>query len=262
MVTISEIVAFLHSFAPPALAESYDNVGLLIGDKEQEIKKILVTLDTDEAVAKEAAEVGADLIVSHHPLIFKPLRRIVKEDAVSRTAVSLIQNNIALFAMHTNFDSVRMGLCDLFLDKIGETKHRMPIEGAEVDGAGRIAELVTATEAKTLLAKIKKEFHLPLVRFVGDGNRTISRIAVCNGGGADFVYQAKEMGADGYISGDIKYQHARYAHENGMVLVEVPHYSAERIFIDYAAEILEKQFASQVEIIKAKTNVDIWKQFL
>ncbi len=262
MVKISEVVSYLHSFAPPALAESYDNVGLLIGDKEQEIKKILVTLDTDETVVQEAVEAGANLIVSHHPLIFKPLRRIVKEDAVSRTTVSLIRNDIALFAMHTNFDSVRAGLCDLFLDKIGETKGRMPIEGEGEDGAGRIAELEKAVETKTLLEKIKAEFHLPAVRYVGDENKQIFRIAVCNGGGADFVYQAKAMGADCYISGDIKYQHARYAHENGMVLMEVPHYSAEWIFIDYAADILQKQFTKDVEILKAKTNKDIWKQYI
>ena len=262
MVKISEVVSYLHSFAPPALAESYDNVGLLIESKQEQTEKILVTLDVDEAVAQEAVELGTDLIVSHHPLIFKPLRRIAQDDAISRTAVSLIKNDIALFSMHTNFDSVRTGLCDLFLDKICKTTERMPIEGEGEDGAGRVAELADKTETKIILEKIKTEFKMSSVRFVGDENKTVSRVAVCNGGGADFVYQAKAMGADCYISGDIKYQHARFAYENGMVLIEVPHYSAERIFIDYAAELLEKRFADAVKIIKTKSNKDIWKKYV
>ena len=121
MVKLTEVTEFLNSIAPPHLAESYDNVGLLIGDKDKEIHKVLVTLDADEAVALDAQKKQVDLVVSHHPLIFKPLSRITGEDAASRTVLSFIKGDIALFAMHTNFDSVKSGLGDLFLDKIAET---------------------------------------------------------------------------------------------------------------------------------------------
>lgn len=261
MVSVSDVVTFLHAFAPPCLAEDYDNVGLLIGDSKKSVQKILVTLDTDEMVAGEAKEIGADMIVSHHPLIFKPLRKIVAEDAVARTAVSLIKNEIALFAMHTNFDSVKSGLCDLFLDKVGKAKHRAPIEGDGEDGIGRYAELETTLSLSSMLKDLKEKFQISNIRYVGDLNKPISKIAVCNGGGAEFVYQAKELGADCYISGDIKYQHARFAYENNMALIEIPHYSAEKIFCDYAAKLLSDHFGSALEIVTAKTNTDVWKQF-
>ena len=223
MVSVSEIVTFLHTFAPPCLAEDYDNVGLLIGDNKKNIHKVLVTLDTDEAVAKEAKEMGADMIISHHPLIFKPLRKIVAEDSVSRTAVSLIKNDIALFAMHTNFDSVKSGLCDLFLDHVGMTKNRAPMEGESEDGIGRYAELEVVVPLSSMLESLKQNFQLSSIRYVGDLDKPVSKIAVCNGGGADFVYRAKELGADCYISGEIKYQHARFVYENNIALIEIPH---------------------------------------
>lgn len=262
MVSVSEIITFLHTFAPPCLAEDYDNVGLLIGDSKKNIHKVLVTLDADENVAKEASAIGADMIISHHPLIFKPLRRIVAEDSVSRTAVSLIKNDIALFAMHTNFDSVKSGLCDLFLDKIGMTKNRTPIEGEGEDGIGRYADLETATSLSSMLESLKGKFQLTNIRYVGELDKSISKIAVCNGGGAEFVYRAKELGADCYISGDIKYQHARFAYENNMMLIEIPHYSAEKIFCDYAAKLLFDRFGTELEIVTTKTNMDVWKQFV
>lgn len=261
MVKVSEVVDFLHTFAPPSFAESYDNVGLLIGDSDKHIGKILVTLDVDETVAEEAQKSGADMIVSHHPLIFKPLRRIVQQDSVSRTAVSLIKNDIALFAMHTNFDSVKSGLGDLFLDKIGETVNRTPIEGEGEDGIGRYAKLVRPVLLSDFLQQLKQTFVLPGVRYVGNELKRISQIAVCNGGGGELVYRAKELGADCYISGDVKYQHARYAYENDIALIEIPHYSAEIIFIQYAAELLKRRFENQLEIMCATTNVDVWKQF-
>ncbi len=260
MVTASEIVSFLHEFAPPSFAESYDNVGLLIGDKNAPVHTILVTLDADEAVAKEAKEVGADMIVSHHPLIFKPLSRIVPEDAVSRTAVSLIKQDIALFAMHTNFDSVKFGLGDLFLDKIGKTENRIPLEGEGENGVGRFGQFCQSVSLFDLLAHLKEAFSLDNVRYVGEEDKRISTVAVCNGGGAEFVYQAKKMGADCYISGDIKYQHARFAYENNMALIEIPHYCAEIIFVEYAASLLKKQFGEKIEIICSKKNVNVWKQ--
>lgn len=261
MATVAEIAAFLNTFAPPCFAEDYDNVGLLIGNADQETKKVLVTLDADEAVAKEAREKGASLIVSHHPLIFKPLRRVTCEDSVARTAISLIKDDIALFSIHTNFDSVKSGLGDLFLDKIGKTKNRVPLEGEGENGIGRFAELEKEETLLELLDHMKETFSLKNIRFVGDTHKKMKKIAVCNGGGAEFVYLAKEMGADCYISGDIKYQHARFAYENGLALVEIPHYSAEKIFCDYAAKLLKEKFGETVEVIVAEENIDVWQQF-
>lgn len=259
MVKLNKITEFLTAFAPLEYAESYDNVGLLVENGIKEIKKVLITLDVDETVVEDAVNKGCDLIISHHPLIFKPIKKLVSDDATSRTIIELIKNDISLISMHTNFDSVKMGLCDLFMDKIADTEERISLEGDEVNGCGRVAKLKAETKLSDILNKVKKEYKLDLVRYIGDYDCEISKIAVCNGGGADFIYNAKEMGAQLYISGDIKYHHARYAYENGIALIEVPHYNAEIIFCDFMKEILKKQFGNDMDICVTDKNTDVWK---
>ena len=190
MVKINEITEFLNEFAPESFAESYDNVGLLVGEKNKEINKIMITLDADEAVVNDAKDKKCELVISHHPLIFKPLKRVVSDDSVSKTVINLIKSDISLISVHTNFDSVKSGLCDLFFDKIADTKERVAIEGDEENGCGRIAELKNPLKLYEVLEKVKKEFDLSSVRFVGDKESEIKKIGVCNGGGADFIYSA------------------------------------------------------------------------
>ncbi len=259
MVKLDKIMDFLCGFAPIEYAESYDNVGLLVGDKNRSVKRVLITLDADENVAKDAKEKECDLVISHHPLIFSPLKRIVSGDSTSKTIITLIKNDVSLISMHTNFDSVASGLCDLFLDKIADTKARASLEGDAINGCGRIAELVNTKTLYDILNKVKKEFSLDTLRYVGDLESKISKIAVCNGGGADFIYTAKDMGADVYISGDIKYHHARFAYENGISLIEVPHYNAEIIFCEYMKDLLKKQFGNDLDILITDKNIDVWK---
>lgn len=261
MVKLDRITEFLNSFAPNCLAEEYDNVGLLVGDKNKEIKKMLITLDADESVVKDAVDRKCDLVISHHPLIFKPLKRVVSDDATSRVVMELIKNDIALISVHTNFDGVKLGLCDLFLDKIADTKDRCAIEGDIDNGSGRIATMIKTTPLCEILKKVKDEFTADPLRYVGSPNMPITKIAVCNGGGADFIYSAKEAGCDAFISGDFKYHHARFAYENDMALIEVPHYNAEIMFCQYAKELLEKEFAKDIEICVTDKNIDVWNKF-
>ena len=109
MVKLDKILDFLCGFAPVELAESYDNVGLLVGDKSKMIKKVLITLDADEEVIIDAQKNGCELIISHHPLIFTPIKRITEDDSISKSIIKLIKNDISLISMHTNFDSVNSG---------------------------------------------------------------------------------------------------------------------------------------------------------
>ncbi|MBQ3181521.1 MAG: Nif3-like dinuclear metal center hexameric protein [Clostridia bacterium] len=259
MVELNKIMDFLCGFAPTEYAESYDNVGLLVGDKNKQVKKVLITLDADQSVIDDAVQKECDLVISHHPLIFTPLKRIVTGNSTTETVISLIKSDICLISMHTNFDSVASGLCDLLLDKIADTKERVSIEGDEVNGSGRIAELVNMATLSDVLNKVKKEFSLDKIRYVGELESKIYKIAVCNGGGADFIYTAKDMGADVYISGDIKYHHARFAYENGISLIEVPHYDAEIIFCEYMKDLLKKEFGNDLDILITDKNKDVWK---
>ena len=261
MVKIDKIVEFLNSFAPVCFAEDYDNVGLLVGDKNKEINKILITLDADENVVNDARDKGCDLVISHHPLIFKPLKRVVSDDSISRTIIELIKNDISLISVHTNFDGVKSGLCDLFLDKIADTKERFAIEGDTDNGSGRIAEMKEKKTLSEILSTIKEKFSLENLNYVGNTDKEIRKIAVCNGGGADFLYQAKDAGCDVFISGDFKYHHARFAYENDIAIVCVPHYNAEIMFSEYVKELLEKEFKESIEICVTDKNTDVWKNF-
>ena len=259
MVKSDKILNFLCDFAPVELAESYDNVGLLVGDKNKDVKKILITLDADEEVINDAKKNGCDLIISHHPLIFTPIKRITEDDSISKSIIKLIKNDISLISMHTNFDSVNSGLCDLFLDKIAKTKERTSIEGDHENGLGRIAKICEEKSLSDILNTIKKEFKLDNLKYIGDKDKRIKKIAVCNGGGADFVYKAQELGADVYISGDFKYHHARYAYENGISLIDVPHYNAEIIFCEYLKDLLNKEFLNELDILVTDKNINVWK---
>ncbi len=261
MVTIDRIVEFFETFAPANFAEDYDNVGLLIGDKNKKINKVLITLDADEAVVKDAVDKGCDLIISHHPLIFKPLKRVVSDDSISRTVIKLIKNDISLISVHTNFDGVKFGLCDLFLDKIADTTGRCAIEGDADNGSGRMAEIKDEKTLSEILSKIKDQFSLENLNYVGNTDKIIRKIAVCNGGGADFLYTAKDAGCDLFVSGDFKYHHARFAYENEIALVYVPHYNAEIMFCEYVKELLEKEFKESIEVCVTDKNTDVWKKF-
>ena len=259
MVKLNKILDFLCDFAPVELAESYDNVGLLIGDKNKEVKKVLITLDVDEKVVDDAVKKGCDLVISHHPLIFTPVKTITEDSSISRTIIKLIKNDISLISMHTNFDSVSSGLCDVFLDKIALTDTRCSIEGDEVNGAGRVAYLKETKTLSSIITKVKEEFGLENVKYIGKPDDKIEKIAVCNGGGADFIYKAYESGAQLYISGDFKYHHARFAYENGIALIEVPHYNAEIAFCQYVYDLLKSQFFNDADILITDKNENVWK---
>ena len=260
MVKQTEIIDFLNSVAPPQLAESYDNVGLLLGESQKDVHKVLVTLDVDEMVVREAQALGVEMILSHHPLIFSPLKRITGEDGLSKTIMAMLKHDISLVSVHTNFDSVKDGLGDAFLDKLAETEHRTSLDGDEENGIGRIADMKEPALFEALLTNIKQAFGMRSLRYIGDEKKMIRKIAVVNGGGAEYVYAAKERGADCFISGDIKYHQARFAYENDIAFVEVPHYNAEIMFCGMMKNLLAKQFKDQLTVFETKENIDIWKQ--
>lgn len=251
MVKLSELLSFFETVAPPALAEDYDNVGLLIEGATDEIHTVLLALDADERVAEQAKACHAELVLSHHPLLFRPLKQLTEADGTQRTARRLIQNGIGLYAMHTNFDSAKDGLCDLFIQAFGEAESVSAFSG-EADGLGRIARLLEPSTLAELLRRAKQAFGLSKVQYVGDLNTPIRTIAVCNGGGGDLVYDAYALGADVYISGDFKHHHARFAFENHLPLIQIDHYSAEVGFGGYMQQKLQQQFGERLCVLVAE----------
>ena len=259
MVKICEVIEFLNSLAPHNLAESYDNVGVLCDRENDEVNKILLTLDTDFTVAKEAKNVGADLIVSHHPLIFNPIINVNSTNETGKTLRFLIKNDIALYAMHTNFDSVKGGLCDFLAEKIFGKKEMKNLDGESESGIGRIVELDDGITFKSLCDMVKEKLGLKELRVVGQEEKMIKKVAVVGGGGGSMTNDVASLGVDAYISGDFKYQHGRDAYFMDLSLVEITHYDAEIIFCEYLKAILEEKFGDKIEIIVSKENKNVWR---
>ncbi len=251
MVKLKELFDFFETVAPKHLAEDYDNVGYLIEGETDSVSKIMVCLDCSEDVVLQAKEQGADLILSHHPLIFNPVSTLTEQTGNERTIRRLICEGIGLFSMHTNYDSAEGGLCDRFLDYFGAFTERKSFTG-ESSGIGRIGTLDVPCTLADLAERAKKHLGEINLSYVGDCNKTIKTVAVCNGGGGDLVYDAKKLGADVYISGDFKHHHARFALENDMALINVSHYDAEIGFCKLLQAELKTAFANTLEVVCAK----------
>lgn len=263
MVKLQEIVAYIEGFAPLGLAEAYDNPGLLVAGKTEEIERIFLCLDVDEAAVLEAEGRGAQLILSHHPLMFRGINHLTEQTGEERTLRRLVEKGIALYAAHTNLDSAEGGMCDGLISdlELSEASRRSFSGGAF--GIGRLVELKASIPLKDLAKQIQKKLKLKDVPFVGDPSKPIRKLAVCNGGGGDLVYEAFSLGADAYLSGDFKYHQARFAFENHMGLLSVGHHDAEaRVFTVLVERLLKQAFESKLEISSQQDNQDIWQSVL
>jgi len=223
----------MERWASPTWAESYDNVGLLVGDRTQPIKKILVALDASDAVIEEAIENGCDIIVAHHPIIRDPLKSITAQCAAGRKIIRLISNGISLYVSHTNLDKAKGGVNDCLVAELG-LKNCVPLIPETFDseiGIGRVGKLVQETTLGEFIIHIKKSLALDDARYSGDLNRKIKKIAVCGGSGMSFLQHAIDQNCDVYVTGDIRYHDAAYALEAGLTLVDITHYSSENIVI-------------------------------
>lgn len=249
---LSEIIEELDKIAPREMALDWDNSGLLVGESDSEIKKILIALDCDDAVVKEAKRVGADLIITHHPLIFSPLKSVTTSDFIGKRVVRLIQNNISLFAMHTNFDvNVMAGLA---AEKMGLSDTRClektyTSEAGEELGIGVTGDIF-AVNLKELSEKVKEAFDREHVVVYGKLDKLISRVSICPGSGKSTIKYAISEGADVLITGDIDHHSGIDAVANKLAIIDAGHYGIEQIFIDYMKKTLDEVLADKdIEIL-------------
>ena len=255
---LDSIIAALQKYAPLALAEDYDNPGLLIGDRNREITGVLTTLDVDIRVAREALEKGANLIVSHHPIMFSPIQKITTDTPEGRLLHFLIQNGIAVYAAHTNLDATEGGLNDLIAGLLG-LSDILPLHRYEAGGGiGRVGILPFHITLGEFTDRVKEIFSLPFVRFTGDTDRVVNRIALCSGGGGSLADDAIASGADVYITGDLKYNVVRNAAESGLAIIEVDHFSSECFAKRLLAEIITDAFDDALPVMMSACNTDIY----
>ena len=225
---------------PLNYALSWDNVGLLVGRDDKEVKKIYIALDATDEVIDEAVKNGADMLITHHPMIFSPIKKIHNLDFVGGRILKLIQNDISYYAMHTNFDV--KGMAQLNQECLGLTDCEVLEETAPGEGIGRVGALEGTMDLKQFAGKVKNDFEIPDVRMYGDPAAIIHRVAVSSGSGKSMIRGAIEKGADVIVTGDVDYHSAIDAVAQGIAVIDAGHYGTEYGFIAYMRQELETMF--------------------
>ena len=229
-----ELINWLRFEYPETAAEEWDNVGLLVGDDRKEIKRILVALDATESVVREAAEEKADMLITHHPMIFSGIKKINNYSDTGRKIMELIENRIVYYAMHTNYDILGMAELSAGLLELAdqEVLSETGAEGDRKQGFGRVGNLPRTMTLKECAAYVKKCNALSDVRVYGSLNRQVKRLAICTGSGKSMIRDALISGADVYVTGDIDYHTAIDAMAEGLSIIDAGHYGTEYIFMD------------------------------
>ncbi len=253
---IKELVCALESFAPLPLQESYDNAGLQLGLTESETTGALLCLDVIEPVIDEAIALGFNLIVSHHPLLFKGVKSISGSTYVERCILKAIKNDIAIYSAHTNLDNTVGGVNFKIAEKIGlrDVTFLTPSQNDGISGSGIIGTLSEPETETDFLRRIKKLFEVGCLRHNKMTGRQIQRVAICGGAGAFLIPDAIAAAADVFITGEIRY-HEYFGHEREILLAEIGHYESEQYTKELLAEYLQRQFPGlKVEQTKINTN--------
>ena len=245
-----EIIKIIEDNFPPENAYEWDNVGLLLGDKESDISKILLTLDITEATVGEAKENGCQLILSHHPMLFGGIKKITAETAEGRIIMSAARNGISIYASHTNCD-VAPGGINAYLAEILELEEAVPLEE---NGLGRVGQLKKICRLDELCKNIKASLNLDFVRFCGDESKLIKTVAIGSGACSDSIPEAIKSGADVMITGDTKY-HNMLDFSKDIAIIDVGHFGSEIVVCDIFEKLLE---SCDVELVRTKSQ-DVYK---
>ena len=224
-MTVQEILTFLEGFAPVELAEHWDNVGLLCGDRQQPVTAVLCALDVTEQVIEEAAARGAELVVAHHPAIFTSVSRVTTDDVTGRVLRAAIKHDIAIICMHTNADSTWGGVNDALASALFLTGV-VNVEGGDNRMLGRVGDLPREMQPREFAAYVKECLRAGGVRFC-DGGKPIHRVAVGGGACGKMMDDAKAKGADAFVIGDCSYDLMQRAQSIGLTLVDAGHFPTE-----------------------------------
>ena len=234
-VTVGQILDILNQMAPPELKEDYDNVGLLAGRPDRPVERIMVGLDLTEGLVREAAEWGAQLIVTHHPIFFRGRKNIREDDAEGAAVCALIRENMSLIAAHTNFDNAPCGVNDALAQALG-------LEDVCVMEHGmRMGMLPEAMSPERFCDWTEEKLACRARMYVLSPETLIERVAVCGGAGGDFWPQAARAGAQAFVTGEIRHHDALAGTAAGLCMVEAGHYETEHIAIKLLADGLQER---------------------
>ena len=241
----------MNKWAKPELIDTWDNTGFQVGDENASINKILIALDLDRKVLDKAIEENYEMIISHHPLIFKPLNKITAENHKENLLLDLIKNNIVVYNAHSNLDLAHNGVSHTLANKLQMFNTR-PIKMIYEDekhshGYGQIGEINSSSKSH-LVNLIKKELTTDSLIIYGHIPKSVTKIAVCGGSGGDFILDAHLQGAQVYITGDIKYHDAQGAFELGLAIIDAGHYNTEKIILPVIKEYLNNNLKSSIHL--------------
>lgn len=259
---INDIIKVVEEIAPPYIAEKWDNVGFLVGDRYLEVKRVLIALEVTDEVIEEAISEKVQLIISHHPLIFKNITTITTDNAVEGRVVKLIKNDIALYSAHTNLDSAEGGttdaLCDVLDIKIESVL--LPNKNDENVGIGRIGFIEHEQSVETFLKKLKNTGKFDFILYALDSQgleKKIKKFGICAGSiDFDMIYEAKAKNCDIFISGDLKHHFAQCAKDIEMTIIDVGHYCGENLVVESLKNNLETR-VSNIDFITSKIDAQI-----
>lgn len=243
-----EVIEGLQKKWPDHFAMEWDNVGLLVGDKEQEVHHIFVALDVTDEVLMQAVACGADMIITHHPLIFSPVKKILADDFLGRRLIKLIKYDICYYAMHTNFDVA--GMADLNAKDLrlqdAEVLEVTYSDENRTEGIGRIGQVPFEMKLHEFGVFVKESLGLEKIRVYGDPDAVIRKAAISSGSGKSMIRAGISSGADVLVTGDIDYHTGIDAVAQGLAIVDAGHYGTEMIFISHMEQALKEMYPDMI----------------
>ena len=237
---VKDIIGVIEDFAPLGLQEKWDNSGLCIGSPEDEVSSVLLGLDCTPELVDEAVACGADMIVTHHPLIFSGLKKISAEDPVGEAVIKAVRAGISIYAAHTSADKVLAGVSGAMAARLGLENVAILDEDGEGTGLGVVGDLPQPLTASEAVELVKGRFGLKAMRASRPVEGMISRVAMCGGSGGSLIGAAKASGAQLYISGDISYHN--FFTTEGFMLMDIGHYESEIEIVDILFSLIKKNF--------------------
>lgn len=248
---------------PEELQYSWDNSSLNLGDLDQDINKIMLTLEITNRTIDEAIEKGVDLVISHHPFLMSKVNQIRTDTIKGGLIYKMIRNNISAYCMHTSYDMAEYGLNDYFFDLLGIKDRQVLDVESSLDsyndgkeyGLGRLADLEKPIEIGDLISSLKDKLNIDHARYVGPKDLLINKIAVVTGNGSEFFQLAKSKGCDILITGDLKYHQAMDALDIDMALLDFGHYGTEHIFSESVYNYINS-ISGDIEVLISERNID------
>lgn len=250
---IREVTKLLEQIAPTGLQENYDNAGFIVGDPTDNVQGVLCCLDSTEAVLDEAIQKGCNLVVAHHPIIFRGLKSITGQTYVERVILKAIRNHVTIYAIHTNLDNVLInGVNAKIADKLGlepieilRTKNDTPLQNEKSSeiGAGLICQLPEPQGELKFLAHLKKTLNCGVIKYTSLLDKPVQKVAICGGSGQFLLQDAILSGADVFITSDFKY-HDYFDADHKILVADVGHYESEQFTAELLHGIITENFST------------------